>query len=185
MKIILASQSPRRKEILEEIGYQFEVIPSYTQEYFDPSLPLEKAIQQVAYQKAADVHMKYPDDLVIGADTIVSFQNKIYGKPKDEQEAFSFLRDFSGKYQEVMTGICFLYKERELCHTDITKVWFRDLSDEEIWDYIHTHNALDKAGAYGIQDSDFISHIDGSLSNVVGLGKESIVEMMKKISDWQ
>ena len=106
MKIILASQSPRRKEILEEIGYQFEVIPSYTQEYFDPSLPLEKAIQQVAYQKAADVHMKYPDDLVIGADTIVSFQNKIYGKPKDEQEAFSFLRDFSGKYQEVMTGIC-------------------------------------------------------------------------------
>lgn len=181
MKIILASQSPRRKEILAEIGLQFDVIPSHSIEYFDPLLPLEEAIQQVAYQKAADIHLKHPDALVIGADTIVSFQKKIYGKPKDEQEAFSFLRDFSGQYQEVMTGICFLYKDQKLCKTDITKVWFRKLSDAEIWDYIHTHNALDKAGAYGIQDSDFVSHIEGSMTNVVGLGKESILEMLKQM----
>lgn len=181
MKIILASQSPRRKEILEEIGLRFDVIPSQSQEFFEPSLPLEKAIQKVAYQKAVDIHKKYPDHLVIGADTIVSFQGKIYGKPKDEKEAFSFLREFSGQYQEVMTGICFLYQKQKLCKTDITKVWFRDLSDEEIWEYIYTHNALDKAGAYGIQDSDFVSLIEGSMTNVVGLGKESILEMLKQI----
>ena len=181
MKMILASQSPRRKEILEEMGLSFDVIPSNSKEYFDPCLPLEKAIQEVAYQKAHDVWLRYPDHCVLGADTIVCFQGKIYGKPKDRQEAFSFLKTFSDQYQEVMTGICLLYKDQKLCKTDITYVKFRKLSDQEINAYLDTHNALDKAGAYGIQDSDFVEEIQGSLTNVVGLGKESVKELLEKL----
>lgn len=181
IEIILASQSPRRKEILETLGYPFKVVPSYAEEYFDPSLPLTKALEQVATQKASEVYEKYPDALVIGADTIVEYNGKRYGKPKDLQEARQFLEDFSGSIQHVMTGICMIYKGKRYTHVDTTNVVFRDLSPKDITYYLEHFDVLDKAGAYGIQDSDFVTKIEGSYTNVVGLGIESVKTMLKKI----
>lgn len=181
MKIILASQSPRRKEILESLGVSFEVEASCTDEYFDPTLPLDKALKNVAYQKAKAIFDQHPDACVIGADTIVAFEGKLYGKPKDLEEARMFLESFSGKIQQVMTGICILYKDKKYCHVDVTDVVFRPLSDQDISDYLQHFNVLDKAGAYGIQDSDFVTEIRGSYTNVVGLGKESMEKMLKEI----
>ena len=181
MNIILASQSPRRKEILESLGVNFEVKVSHADEYFDPALPLGQALENVAYQKAKAIFDKHADACVIAADTIVAFEGKLYGKPKDLAEARLFLESFSGKIQQVMTGICILYQDKKWCHVDTTDVVFRPLSEQDITNYLEHFDVLDKAGAYGIQDSDFVSEIRGSYTNIVGLSKESMEKMLKEI----
>ena len=135
-KLILASQSPRRKELLEKCGYPFDVIVADIDESIDSSLTLENAIQQLAYKKAKKIFDDYPDAIVIGSDTIVSINKKILGKPKDEQEAFNMLKLLSGKTHEVITGLTILTKEKTYNHVSVNKVTFYDLSDEEYLKFI-------------------------------------------------
>lgn len=174
MKLLLASNSPRRKELLEKAHFHFEVEPAKIEEIFDESLPIDQAIKKVAQAKAADVADLYPDYTVIGADTIVYFQNTRLGKPKDENQAREYLHQFSNQTHEVKTGVCIIRDHKVTTFVETTKVHFRDLSDDEIEAYVRSGKPMDKAGAYGIQECDFIDWIDGSYSNVVGLPMERI-----------
>lgn len=169
MKLILASRSPRRKQLLEGLGYQFETDPSTKDEIFDPYLSVDDALKKVAMSKAEDVAKRHPNDVVLAADTIVVYKDRILGKPKDSEDAFNTLKSLSGNEHEVKTGIAIVCPGHKKCSELTTVVRFRDLSDEEIQRYVDTGGPLDKAGSYGIQDVDFAESIDGSHSNVVGL----------------
>ena len=182
-KLILASQSPRRKELLEKCGYPFDVIVADIDESIDSSLTLENAIQQLAYKKAKKIFDDYPDAIVIGSDTIVSINKKILGKPKDEQEAFNMLKLLSGKTHEVITGLTILTKEKKYNHVSVNKVTFYDLSDEEIYKYISTKEPMDKAGSYAIQGiaSRYIKSIDGDYYAIVGLPVSVVYHILKEL----
>ncbi len=172
-KIVLASKSPRRKEILENLEIDFQIITSNIQEIISKELSPAEVAKQFAYIKAKDVSNKLKGNyLVIGADTIVE-SNKILGKAKNQQEAYDMLKLLSGKVHRVITGFsiidCLTGQEFVDCET--TNVYFRDLKDNEIQNYIASGEYIDKAGAYGIQGraSLFISKIEGDYFNVVGL----------------
>lgn len=169
MKLILASQSPRRKELLQGLGYLFDVIPSHSAETFDPSLPLDQALEKVALHKAEDVFESHPDDVVLAADTIVVLDGQILGKPGSREEAVKMLKSLSGRTHEVKTGLALLSPSHRYSGVETTEVVFRELSDQEIEDYVSKGTYLDKAGSYGIQETDFVDHYRGSYSNVVGL----------------
>lgn len=173
-KIILASQSPRRKELLKSLGLEFDVVVKATNEIFDPSLFIDEALMKVAKQKAEPIVEDHPSCVVISADTIVWFQGQILGKPKSKIEAFDTLKKLSGQSHEVKTGVYIYMPACEYGFVDTTVVRFRPLSDEEITSYIKTKNPLDKAGSYGIQECDFVDQIIGSYNNVVGLPTEKI-----------
>lgn len=169
MKLILASQSPRRKELLEGLGYAFEVIPSSSEEIFDPALPLDEAIKRVALEKAYNVFDRHPQDIVLAADTIVLQDGNILGKPRNKEDAFRMLKGLSGRWHEVKTGMALVCSSHVFSGTETTRVHFRTLSDQEILDYVNRGTCLDKAGSYGIQETDFVDQYEGSYSNVVGL----------------
>ena len=171
--LILASASPRRKEILTQAGYEFEVMPSDASEVFYDG-DIERAVKENAELKAKSVFEKLSEPentAVIGADTLVSLNGKILGKPKDERDAFSMLSMLSGKYHEVETGVCVIGRDFLKSDVSVTKVKFRDLSEKEIKDYIKTGEPMDKAGAYGIQEKGCVlaERIEGDFFNVVGL----------------
>lgn len=173
MSIILASQSPRRRELLGMLGLtELTILPAVGEECAPAGLSPELTVQALARAKAVEVLEKTgPGDVVIAADTIVCIDGAILNKPRDRQEAFSMLRRLSGRTHTVHTGVCVLSRERERCETESTHVRFRELTDEEINAYIATNEFADKAGAYGIQGrgSVLISGIDGDYFNVVGL----------------
>lgn len=169
MKLILASQSPRRSDLLRSIGYSFEVHPSSIDETFDLSLPIDEALIKVAEKKAASVLKEFPEHIVLAADTIVFDRGKILGKPANEQEAFEMLKSLSGRSHEVKTGVVAMTKDAVQEFVETSVVTFRELSDQQILDYIHQGTCLDKAGSYGIQDVDFARSVQGSYSNVIGL----------------
>ncbi|MDX8416902.1 Maf family protein [Absicoccus intestinalis] len=176
MKIVLASNSPRRKELLEQAHFRFEVEPAKVEEVFDESLPIDEALMKVAQTKAMDVADVYPDYVVIGADTIVYFQGKRLGKPKNKNEAKRCLHALSNQTHEVKTGVCIIKDHQCYPFVETTKVHFRDVSNDEINRYVNSGSCMDKAGAYGIQECDFVEWIDGSYSNVVGLPMERICQ---------
>lgn len=180
-QLILASQSPRRKELLQGLGYSFLVDPSGSEEVFNDSLSLDEALLDVAKQKAAEVLKRHPEAVIVAADTIVADGGKILGKPKNRQEAFQVLKSLSNKSHEVKTGIVVCSSSHTLGHVETTTVHFRNLSDEEIEQYVSKGSCLDKAGSYGIQDVDFVDHIDGSYSNVVGLPLGVVDVLLKDI----
>jgi septum formation protein len=175
-QIILASQSPRRKKLLEQIGVSFIVSPSDAEEISsqtDPAL----LVEDLALLKAEDVAQKHPESLIIGADTIVVHQDKTIGKPADKSEAFKFLSTLSDSTHSVFTGVAFVKSDKNGLitnkHTfhEQTKVTFSALAKDDINAYINTGNPLDKAGAYGIQDdlgALFVEKISGDYYNVVG-----------------
>ncbi len=171
MALILASNSPRRKEILENCGYDFKVIPSECREIVPENLTPQETVEGLAYQKAFDVYCRYPDDTVIGADTVVVWDKKILGKPKDEDDARRMLKMLSGQTHEVRTGFAILGKGIEVVSSDVTMVTFFSLKDEEIEAYIKTGDPMDKAGAYGIQSDGcvLVRSILGDYFNVMGL----------------
>lgn len=179
MSLILASQSPRRSAILKELGYDFYVIPSLSKEVFDPSLPLDEALEQVAYEKARYVQKKHEKSIILSADTIVVMNGKILGKPESLEQAKEFLKSYSNSYHLVKTGVCILTPEVEYSFVETTKVYFKELTDEQIDAYVSLKTCLDKAGAYGIQECEFVDHIEGSYSNVVGLPSEKVDEILK------
>ena len=169
--IILASQSPRRRELLSLYGVPFEVDPSQADEEHVEGTGAER-VKKLAQQKCAEVAQRHPGKYVLAADTLVCVEDEILGKPKDEADAHRMLRLLSGRAHEVHTGVCLRLPDgSELCDVDTTRVHFMEMTDEMIRRYIATGEPMDKAGAYGIQGTAgiFISHIEGSSSNVIGL----------------
>lgn len=181
MSLILASQSPRRKEILKEMGYEFYVIPSKSKEVFNKKLPLDEALEDVAYQKAKDVQKKHDQSIILSADTIVVMDGKVLGKPKDLEQAKEFLKSYSNSYHLVKTAVCILTPTKEYSFVETTKVFFKKLSKKQIDEYVNKGTCLDKAGAYGIQECEFVDHIEGSYTNVVGLPSEKVEEVLKRL----
>jgi len=177
--LLLASQSPRRKEILSRFFKDFKVIPSDIIENSDSKTPKEHAIE-VARKKAWDIYSKF-GGTVIGADTIVVLNDKILGKPKNEDEAEEMLKMLSGKIHEVITGYCIIHEGKEIKGFDVTEVKFRELSNEEIESYVKTKEPLDKAGAYGIQGKGalLVEWIRGDYYNVMGFPIKIILELQR------
>ena len=169
--IILASQSPRRRELLSLYGIPFVVDPSQADEDHVEGTGAER-VKTLAKVKCGEVAARYPGRMVLAADTLVCVDGDILGKPKDEADAARMLRLLSGRAHEVHTGLCLrLADGRELLGVDTAKVHFMALSEENIRRYIATGEPMDKAGAYAIQGMAgvFISHIEGSPTNVIGL----------------
>lgn len=183
MKLILASNSPRRKEILEKFGFTFTVIKSDYEEkenIFDPQL----LVKTFAFNKAKSVFdsLEEKDEaVVLGADTVVVFDGKILGKPKDKKDAENMLKSLSGKTHSVFTGYAVIEKEKTFSGVCETKVTFNDLSDSFIRDYVATGSPMDKAGAYGIQDGSLVKDYVGSYYNVIGLPIEDISPIIKEL----
>lgn len=173
MKIILASQSPRRKELLRQMGIRdFEIRPAQGEENMASDLPPEELVRKLALEKACEIAVEAGrDELIIAADTIVTLEGKVLGKPHSEEEAFQMLHTLSGKHHMVYTGVAVIQNERVIAQTEGTEVIFRTLSDEEIRAYIATGEPMDKAGAYGIQGMGalLIEGIRGDYFNVMGL----------------
>lgn len=171
MKIILASASPRRKELLTLAGIEYEVIVSQCEEILPDGITPDKAVEELARQKAEDVFSRNSDAMIIAADTVVALGNTILGKPKDEADAFTMLSSLSGRRHTVYTGVCIKTKDKTDIFHVATDVEFYELSEKEIKDYIATKEPMDKAGAYGIQGKGFVlvKGIHGDYFNVVGL----------------
>ena len=171
MKYVLASASPRRKELLTLAGIEYEVVVSQCEEILPDGITPDKAVEELARQKAEDVFSRNPDCMIIAADTVVALGNTILGKPKDEADAFHMLSSLSGRRHTVFTGVCIRTKDKTDIFHVATDVEFYPLSDKEIKDYIATGEPMDKAGAYGIQGKGFVlvKGIHGDYFNVVGL----------------
>ena len=171
--VILASKSPRRENILKQIGIDFEIIPSNICENAELNLSPRKFVQYWSGKKAKVISKNNKDKIVIGADTIVYFKGKIIGKPKDKEESYKMLNNLSGKTHKVFTGVSIVYEEKNILRTfcQMTKVTVRDIPKNDILYYIDNYYTLDKAGSYGIQDwfSIWIKKIDGCYYNVMGL----------------
>lgn len=172
---ILASASPRRKELLTQIGLDFEVVVSEADENIKEELPPDELVKRLSEIKAEAVrdHLGKQAEYrtgIIGADTVVYHNGEILGKPKDEEDAFRMLRALSGATHSVFTGVTILLPEEKIVFANETKVTFDELSDEEIRIYIATKEPMDKAGAYGIQGfgGAFVTGIEGEYANVVG-----------------
>lgn len=181
MKIILASASPRRKELLKEIVKDFEIIPAVGEEMADFSAPPEKIVCALAEHKCGEVIEKYPDCAVIGCDTIVYYDGTVLGKPKSREEAEKTLKKLSGKTHGVYTGVCVRTAEKILTDYERTEVTFNELSDEFIKNYVDGGSPMDKAGCYGIQDGGVVKSYLGSYTNVVGLPVELVGKMLKEV----
>ncbi|MBQ8433917.1 MAG: septum formation protein Maf [Clostridia bacterium] len=180
MELILASNSPRRRELLSKLNYAFSVIPSVGEETSTAKLPVDIA-KELANRKALEVFKTHPDAVVIGCDTVVELDGQLLGKPKDVADAKQMLTALSGKTHLVHTGVCIVHKLGVWLFADTTEVVFDNLSDKQIDDYIATGSPMDKAGAYGIQDSGFVSHIVGSYDNVVGFPTERVAVILQTI----
>lgn len=183
-KIILASSSPRRKMLLEQLGLDFEVIASNIEEEIELGLSPQEVVKSLAYQKAKNVADGiYGDHLVIGADTIVVLNTEILGKPINEKDAYCMLKKISGQTHEVMTGICVINTAdgSNLVECDISSIKLREINEEEIEVYLRSGEPLDKAGAYGIQGlaSVFVEKIEGSYTGIVGLPVFVVDKMLK------
>lgn len=182
-KIILASKSPRRKWLLEQVGLDFEVIPSNFEENIEGQKFSRELIENLAYQKAKEVADRLSEGLIIGADTIVILKNNILGKPKDKEDAKRMLEMLSGKTHKVLTAVCVIDKDEDktLINSCISKVTFKKLAKEEIEAYIQTKEPMDKAGSYGIQayGSLFVEKVEGCYNNIVGLPLNLLYEMLK------
>jgi len=181
MSIVLASASPRRRELLEMMGLEFEIIPA--QDELDAAgLSPAEAVAKIALGKALSVAKDRPsEDLIIAADTLVCIDDVLLGKPKNEQEAFEMLRMLSGNEHQVYTGIDVSCGGKSSSAAEMTKVRFCEMTDEDIMAYIATFEPMDKAGAYGIQGKGavFIEGIEGDYFNVMGLPLHKLSLMLK------
>ncbi len=202
-EIILASASPRREQLLREMGLRFSVVqPSNVEEYHAGAAPEVLAMQN-AQRKARAVAGSHPDTMIIGADTIVVLDGAIFGKPRDHNDAVRMLEQLAGRQHEVITGVCLLHHslDTELTFADTTRVWMRPLTEKRIHDYLRKidpsdkagerlnypdewqrrHGFLSWAGAYAIQQGDIIERIEGSYSNVMGLPAERLGATLERL----
>lgn len=189
MKIILTSGSPRRKELLELITPKFEVLVSGIDEKLEKGLTSQEQSERLAYIKAKDIYEKTNGNrIIIGSDTIVTKNGKIYGKPKDKNHAKQMIKELleGDKTHSIITGLCVIIekdgKYKEYKTFDEVKVFLKDMSDKEIDKWIDTGNAMDKAAAYGIQNEFcvFVDKIEGNYTSVVGLPTHKLYDIIKK-----
>lgn len=185
-KLILASQSPRRKELLEKCGIPFICIPADIDESIHEKNDLKDEIKELAYRKAKHILDTHEDAVVLGSDTIVTMDGKILGKPRDDQEAFNMIHDLQGHTHHVITGLCLLSKDKRYSDVSVSAVTFSPMSDQEIWDYVSTGECKDKAGAYGIQGygGKYISSIEGDYYAIMGLPLNMVYEALKDIESY-
>jgi septum formation protein len=177
-QLILASASPRRAELLREMGLQFHIMPSDAAEAHNEQLTARELCQLNAYRKARAVAKKIPDALVLGADTLVHVDTRLFGKPATLVDAERMLEGLQGRTHHVVTGICLIHLRhyRQKMFAETTQVTFRVLDSTQIRSYLQTVNPLDKAGGYAIQENGdvIVDRIAGSFSNVVGLPIERL-----------
>ncbi|MFT6166002.1 MAG: septum formation protein [Vicingaceae bacterium] len=182
--IILASQSPRRKQLLEQLGYTFTQKSKDTDEYFSKEMPQREVAEYLSKKKAAAFTGEIEqNDLIIASDTIVLIGNEILNKPSNHQEAFEMITKLSGKHHEVITGVCLKSKKKEVSFSVSTSVFFKQLKDEEISFYIEKYQPFDKAGAYGIQEwigLIGVEKIEGSFYNVMGFPAKEVYEAIER-----
>ena len=186
-KIILASASPRRREILKGAGLKFEIHPSSYEEVLDSDVFSPQKIETLAYNKALSVAQETDENsVIIGADTVVVLNNKILTKPSGRSDAIFMLKSLSGVEHQVVTGICIIdkYDSKTLIDHVTTTVEFEYLTDEMIEYYVDTFKPFDKAGAYGIQElpEGYVKNVNGSFENVIGLCSQKVISMLKTLS---
>ncbi len=183
-KIILKSSSPRRFELLTKMGYEFEVKVYPVDEKIDNNLSPYENVKNISFLKASVNQDLDYGKILIGCDTIVVLNNKIYGKPKDEKDAFNMLKSLSGKCHEVMSGLTVIYKDKCYKNVEISKVYFKELRDEEINSYIESKEPFGKAGSYAIQGKggNLVDHYEGSLNNIIGLPTELLEKILGEIN---
>lgn len=185
--LILASSSPRRQMLLQEHGYTFQVIPADVSEIAPPHLTPGEITLFNARLKARTIARRHPEALVLGVDTVVSFEGEVFGKPATMDEAFTMLNRLNGRSHAVYSGVCLTHAAtgRERCFTDITRVSFRRLAAPQLRAYLARIGPLDKAGAYAAQDDrgEMIERYEGSISNVTGLPMEALAEALKEFAD--
>ena len=180
-RLILASASPRRRELLSRMGYACEVCAPDVDEHVEGRA--EDIVRTLCVRKARAAAAHYAEGVIIASDTLVSLEGRPLGKPADEQDAHAMLRALSGRAHEVFTGVCLHDADtgREAVEVVETGVRFRELTDEQIWDYIRTGEPMDKAGAYGIQGGAgaFVEGLDGSFENVMGFPVDDVERMLR------
>lgn len=180
--LILASKSPRRKQLLEAAGFQFEVKTIEFDEVFPEELACNEVAEYLAIEKNKAHREAFKSGTIITSDTIVIFEDHILGKPENEQEAFNVLRTLSGKTHLVMSGVCISNSDKQVAFSSTTEVKFKELTDEEISYYIKIAKPMDKAGSYGIQEwvgMIGVEWIKGSFYNVVGLPVDKVYQALK------
>jgi septum formation protein len=186
-KLVLASSSPRRRELLAKICSDFEICPADADERLPKELAPCYGATLLAKRKATAVYTRYAlygeEAVVLGADTVVAFDGRILGKPKDQADAKRTLRLLSGRTHEVFTGLCVVWKGGIRTASDRSLVTFRDLTDEQIDDYVASGSPMDKAGSYGIQDGVVVEGFSGSYSNIVGLPVELTEKILKEVME--
>jgi len=184
MNLVLASQSPRRKELLSILGYPFTVVPSSIDETPMAGEDPETFVVRLAREKGMEVASRVTQSIILSADTVVTVDGEIFGKPSDENDARRMLRRLSGRDHFVLTGVTLIHqaKEQTLEGLDRTRVWFTPLTDEEILDYIRRENVFDKAGAYAIQGyaGIYIPKIEGNYFNVMGLPLPLVHQLLRR-----
>lgn len=182
-RVILASKSPRRKELLQKCGVNFDVEAADIDESFNHAGDLEEEIRNLAYRKADAVFRKNRKALVIGSDTIVVVDHEVLGKPKDHADAERMLRMLSGRTHQVITGLCILSDSVDYRDDVVSDVMVASMTDEEIREYVESGEADDKAGSYGIQGlaSRYITGIDGDFYSIMGLPVHKVYEELKKL----
>ena len=187
LEIILASASPRRRELLEQVGFQVQVIPSRISESAPSDADYPNHVRKMAQQKAKKVAEDYPDQLVLGADTIIVCNDQPLGKPEDASDVRFMLNFLSGAWHQVISGICLLKISDGLEIVDhaVTEVHFYPLTPQDIEDYIQSGEPFDKAGAYGIQGlgARFVQEVQGCFYNVVGLPLGILWQYVKHLSE--
>ncbi len=182
MPLILASASPRRSELLRKARIVFRVEPAHVPEERAPGEAPQVYAERLARDKARALFAKHPNDYVLGADTIVVCDAHVLEKPSDEADAARMVRLLAGRTHEVITAVCLCAPQGELIESETTRVTVAAMSDDEIADYVHTGEPMDKAGAYGIQGmfSRWVTTIAGDYSNVVGLPVARVYSMLRK-----
>lgn len=179
--IILASASPRRREILCEMGLTFKVEPADIDEKCVNAIFARTLVKKLSALKAYSVYENNKNSAVIGADTVVVLRNKIYGKPCSKHNACETVRDLNGKWHKVYTGVSIVVEGKLITFCVCSSVKLKKLTDEQIIQYVEECDPLDKAGAYGIQDKKIVEKYRGSYTNIVGLPREKLAEMLARV----
>lgn len=187
LSLILASSSPRRKELLKQIGFIFEVDVTNFEEVIDQNSPPEMVVKELAEGKSADAALRHPHSLILAADTVVCVNNIILGKPKDLEQAKQMLRLLSNTYHDVITGVTLINTQNQKRCTNVVKsrIYFRQIAQVEIEHYVTQYQPLDKAGGYGLQEFSgiFAERIEGDYFNIIGLPIYKLPNMFAEIGE--
>ena len=187
MEIVLKSSSPRRKELLTNMGYTFTIHTYDVDETMDSKLSPKENVKLLGLKKAKVSMEEDYGKVLIGCDTIVVLDNEIYGKPHSEEDAFNMLKKLSGKMHYVMSGLAVIYKDKVYNEVVESKVFFKELTDDEIKAYIATKEPFGKAGSYAIQGigRSLIDHFEGSLNNIIGLPTEALGKILGELNEME